>query len=276
MTPESIKWLLDHAASAYDAEIQNTGKIREQISFILSLTITPCFGIAAYLVSSLRGDIFELENIFLFWIPLLISVAILLISTCYVAYVLLKGFYYSKVPLPSLIIPYFEAHPDPDNALQDGHLELLREYANCVDHNFKQNEHRKSKLILAQRLAFLSFAILIILCIPKWAYNLTHNEQDAQPVKIISSVPVQLLQEQLMSNPKVNNSSTQQAINQSLTQAQPNSVAPANAQQAQEKPVFPKSTMAMDSALTLPRFPKSTYSLESYDPLAGNKSKTEK
>lgn len=273
ITPESIKWLLDHAESSYNAEIQNTDKIRERISFILSLTITPGFGVAAYLVSSLRGETFALENVFLFWIPLFISVAILLIATCYVAYALLKGFYYSRVPSPSQIIPYFEAHPDPDSALQDGHLELLKEYSNSVDHNFKQNEHRKSKLILAQRLAFLSFAILI-LCIPKWAYNFTHNEQDTQPVKIISPVPFQLLQEKSMSTPTENNSSS---TNQSATQTPQAPAATAKPSQTQVKPAFPKSTMAMDSALKAkPNFPGSTLVLEAYDPLAGSKNKTGK
>ena len=81
MTPDSIKWLLDHAASTYEAEIQSTDRIRERISFILSLTITPCFGVAAYLASSLRGEIFAPVNIFLFWIPLFIAVSILLVST---------------------------------------------------------------------------------------------------------------------------------------------------------------------------------------------------
>jgi hypothetical protein len=273
MTPESIKWLLDHAESSYNAEIQNTDKIRERISFILSLTITPGFGVAAYLVSSLRGETFALGNVFLFWIPLFISVAILLIATCYVAYALLKGFYYSRVPSPSQIIPYFEAHPYPDNALQDGHLELLKEYSNSVDHNFKQNEHRKSKLILAQRLAFLSFAILI-LCIPKWVYNFTHNEQDTQPVKIISPVPFQLLQEKSMSTPTENNSSS---TNQSATQTPQAPAALANPSQTQVTPAFPKSTMAMDSALkTKPNFPGSTFALEAYDPLEGSKNKTGK
>lgn len=270
MTPESIKWLLDHAESSYNAEIQNTDKIRERISFILSLTITPSFGVAAYLVSSLRGETFALENIFLFWMPLSISVVILLISTCFVAYVLLKGFYYSRVPSPSQIIPYFEAHPDPGNALQDGHLELLKEYSKSVDHNLNQNEHRKSKLILAQRLAFLSFAVLI-LCIPKWAYNFTHNEQDTQPVKIISPVPLQLLQERSMSTPTENNSSS---TNQSAPQT---STAPAKPSQTQAKPVFPESTMTLDSTLKgKPDFPRSTFALEAYDPLAESKNKTGK
>jgi hypothetical protein len=273
MTPDSIKWLLDHAASTYEAEIKSTDKIRERISFILSLTITPCFGVAAYLASSLRGEIFATVNIFLFWIPLFIAVAVLLVSTCYVAYVLLKGFYYSVVPSPSQIITYFEEHPEPDIALQDAHLELFKEYAKSIDNNYKQNEHRKSKLLLAQRLAFLSFAILI-LCVPKWAYNFTHNEQKAQPVKVVSPVPVQLLQEQKMSEPTVKSTSpAQQTTDQAKAQVPLAPVAQANTSQA--KPSFPTSRMAMDSACPVttakPSFPKSTLALESFDPKAAGK-----
>ena len=55
-----------------------------------------------------------------------------------------------------------------------------------------QNQHRKSKLLLAQRLAFISFAILI-LCIPQWVINFSHNERQALPVQIVS--PVQIIKE---------------------------------------------------------------------------------
>jgi hypothetical protein len=91
MTPDTIKWLLDHAASAYAAEIEGSDKIRERISFMLSIAIAPCFGVATYLLSSLRGETFACWTIILFWVPLLISAVALLISTGFVAYALIKG-----------------------------------------------------------------------------------------------------------------------------------------------------------------------------------------
>ena len=68
---DSLKWLLDHAVDAYETEIKNIDKIRERISFIVSLTISPCLGVAVYLSSTLRGEIFSEYNIFLFWMPML-------------------------------------------------------------------------------------------------------------------------------------------------------------------------------------------------------------
>lgn len=267
MTPESIEWLLDHAASAYEAEIKSTEKIRERISFVLTLAITPCLGIAAYLVSSLRGKLYSLEDICYFWLPLLFSMVALLISICYVAYVLLWKFEYSRVPLPSTIISYFEEHPDPATVLQDGCLGLIKEYSNSVDHNFRQNEHRKSKLLLAQRFAFGSFAILV-LCIPRWAYDFSHNEIKPQAVRITS--PIQIVKEEKMSNSTDNQKPVQQTTNQS----QP---APASSTPTQQaKPAFPKSTMVMDSISSdkaKPAFPKSSMALESFDPKASDNKK---
>jgi len=190
MTPESIEWLLEHAVSAYEAEIQSTEKLRERISFLLSLVITPCLGIAAYLFSSLRGELFLSENFYFFWVPILLAMVNLLLSICYVAYVLLWKFEYARVPSPSAIVLYIEEHPDPTLALQDGRIGLLKEYSDSVDHNFMQNEHRKSKLLLAQRFAFGSFAILL-LCIPQWVINFSQNERQVQPVEIVS--PIQIL-----------------------------------------------------------------------------------
>lgn len=51
MTPDSLKWLLEHTVSAYEAELRGADKIKERISFILSITITPFSAIALYLVN---------------------------------------------------------------------------------------------------------------------------------------------------------------------------------------------------------------------------------
>jgi len=111
-----------------------------------------------------------------FWLPIISAMVTLLLSICYVAYVLLWKFEYSRVPSPSSIISYVDGHPDSSLALQDGLSGLLKEYSDSVDYNFMQNQHRKSKLLLAQRLAFISFALLI-LCIPQWVINFSHNER---------------------------------------------------------------------------------------------------
>ncbi len=137
---------------------------------------------------------FELlvSSIAFFWLPIISAMVTLLLSICYLAYVLLWKFEYSRVPSPSSIISYVDGHPDSSLALQDGLSGLLKEYSDSVDYNFMQNQHRKSKLLLAQRLAFISFSILI-LCIPQWVINFSHNERQALPVQIVS--PVQIIKE---------------------------------------------------------------------------------
>lgn len=268
MTPESIEWLLDQATSAYEAEIKSTEKIRERISFILTLAITPCLGFGAYLISSLRGDLFCLENIYYFWTPLSMAMVALFVAIANVAYVLLWKFQYSRVPPPSAIVSYFEEHPDPLSVIQDGSLGLIKEYSSSVDHNFRQNEHRKSKLLSAQRFAFLAFVILV-LCIPRWAYNFAHYDTKPQSVRIVS--PIQIVKDEKMTN----STSNQKPPHQTTNQSQPSTPATGPSTQ-QAKPVFPKSTMVMDSVSSdkgKPTFPKSSLVLESFDPKSGNSRK---
>jgi hypothetical protein len=66
MTPDSLKWMLDHAASAYDAELREIDKVKERISFVLSVAITPFAAIAVYMASGLKGELFSPLNLYLF------------------------------------------------------------------------------------------------------------------------------------------------------------------------------------------------------------------
>jgi len=218
---------------------------------------------------------FAFWNICFFWVPWLISVILLLISTVHV-YKLLHGFKYHKVPPPSQIIPYFETHPDPDNVLQDAHLGLIKEYAESVDYNYEQNNKRKITLLRGQKFAFSAFAIFVVFCIPKWGYSFTHNEQEIMPVKIVSAVPVQLFQEKQMSDTTVKTSSSvQQTTNQSSTQIPQTPVTQVIPLQA--KPSFPKSSMSMDSAENIkPIFPKSSMALAASAAEAGSNKNSEK
>lgn len=263
MKTESIQWLLDHAASAYEAEIESTDKLRQRVGLVVTLTITPCIGAVIYLASSLRGEVLSDLNLFLFWAPLLVSSGLILFSSGWVSYVLLKKFYYSRVPSPSEIVGYFETHPDQDTVLEEARLALLKEYAKSVDHNFEQNEHRKVKLLLAQRFAFCS-AFFLVLCIPRWAYNFTHNEPKAQSVRVVS--PIEILKEKEMKNTSETNTQSQQ---QTTT---PTPTQPAQTQTTSAKPSFPQSKMVFDSARsdapTRPSFPRSRLVTESADPKA--------
>lgn len=270
MNPDTLEWLLERSIESYEAEDKSTDKIRERISFILSLAITPCFAIAAYLISSIRGELFLPWNIYLFWVPLLIALVILLVSTGYVAYVLLWPFKYSRLPSPSNIIEYVNNHPEKNAVLLDAQIGLLNEIAGSVNHNFTQNQHRKSKLLIAQRWAFGAFSLIILICIPRWGYVFTNSEPKVQSVKIVS--PIVVIQEPKMTQPTQTQPSSPQPPAPSTIQNQQQTTSPLNVQQA--KPAFPKSVMTFDSVSsgsTKPEFPKSSLALESFDPKSGNK-----
>lgn len=243
MNPDTLEWLLERSIESYEVEDKSTDKIRKRISFILSLAITPCFAIAAYLISSIKGELFLAWNIYLFWLPLSIAVLILLVSTGYVAYVLLWPFKYSRLPSPSKIIEYVNAHPEPDTVLLDARNGLLNEIASSVDHNFTQNQHRKSKLLTAQQLAFYTFSLLILICVPRWVYVFTNAEPEAQSVKIVS--PIQIIQEPKMTQPTQKQPSSPQQPAPSTTQNQQQTTSQPNVQQA--KPTFPKSSLVLES-----------------------------
>ncbi len=196
MTPESTTWLLEHAASAYAEEIKNEERIRDRANSALSLMIVPSFGIAAYLASSnLKGEVFTCWNVILFWMPWLVSVVFLLGAARYMYDLLCVAYESVRIPSPGEVVTYVEQHPRPSAALQEAHRGLLEEYTKSVHYNVHKNNQRKVKLLRVQWFAFFSFAVLL-LCIPRWAYN-TYNAMESdkktQSIKIVSPIPVQLL-----------------------------------------------------------------------------------
>lgn len=240
---EALKWLLDHAASAYETELQDTDKLKERINFILSLIIIPITGIAVYLASGLKGGYFSTMNVLLFWLPWIFAVISLLISLGLVSFVLLKGFKYARPPLPSEIIQYFELHPEPDKALGEAHLALLKEYAASVDQNYEQNQNRSNKLLKAQRIAFFSI-VFLMLCLPRWVHNVIQFTSESQPNRIESQ------------GKSMTTSSTQapSSAQQQQTQSPPsNPTPPASATQPivaqQVRPTFPTRKIVCDSVV---------------------------
>ncbi|MDP5239906.1 hypothetical protein Q9Q94_10200 [Uliginosibacterium sp. 31-16] len=183
---ETIKWLLDHAASAYEAELANTEKLRARISFVFTVAVTPSLAAAGYLMTSLRGSAFSEWNLLLFWAPLAIAIIGVGIAARDLSYILLTDFRYSRIPAPSAIWDFFKNYQNDEEALKEAQLGLLTEYTESFDHNFKQNEHRKSKLLRAQRYAFTSF-VVVFLCIPKWLYNYTQVDVKPQTIKIVAN-----------------------------------------------------------------------------------------
>jgi len=257
MNNDILEWILERSLEAYDAENKSTDKIRERISFLVSMAFTPCLAISAYLISSLKGDLFSNENLFYFWVPIVFTIVLIISSACYVGYVLLSGFKYSRIPSPSHIIEYINKHPDQSVVLYDAQIGLLNQISQSVDENYKTNQHRKSKLLSAQRLAFYAF-IALFFCIPRWVYDFINFETRPQPIKII--LPIKVTQD--------NNMTTQQTQKQPEPSSTQNQQQTTNQLKSQEKPSFPQRTMALDSANNIdkPIFPTRSFALESYDP----------
>lgn len=251
ITADSLLWLIDHAAEAYKNEIEATDKLKERISFILSLAVTPSIAAAIFLASGLKGELFNSINVYFFWVPWVAAVALLMASAALVAHTLLRGFLYERVPLPSEILGYFEQHPEPSRALEEAHLGLLKEYTAAVDHNFRKNQKRSNSLLWAQRLAFLSLLFFFV-SLPRWIYNSIHSTPEPQPIKIVS--PIEILKEKEMSNKP--NEPTPSTSQPQTTQSQGQPSTPPATQTTtsqQARPVFPKRTMVLDAAIETPR-----------------------
>ena len=175
LSPESVEWLLNRAALAYEAEIRMIEELRQRGGFIFTVVITPCVAIAFYLVSGLKGELWSYTNQFLFWMPWGIAIIFLLIAILLTGYVLCWTFKYSKVGLPSQDLSYFENHPEPEFALEDRKSDLLKEYSQATDDNWSQNERRRTKLLWAQKLVFAAFMLLVFFCMSRWIYNWAQN-----------------------------------------------------------------------------------------------------
>jgi hypothetical protein len=258
MNPDTIEWILDHSVSAYEAERDDTSKIKERISFVITLAITPFSGIVVYLASGFKGHMAEPSDVRYFWVPVAVAILILLLSAAVVAYVLLRGFEYMRVPQPLPLIDYLEQHPEPAKALDEARLNLLKEYAKSVDHNFKQNARRTQRLLIAQRLAFFSL-LPIVFALSRYALVASKAKSEAQPVELVS--PVHFVQDISMPNQTTSGNSTNQGGHANATTPAPLTPAPAvpgapvqsnqsaqgSAQTPLPRPPFPKSVMTRDS-----------------------------
>lgn len=248
MNPETIKWLLEHSVSAYETEMKAMDGVKDRISFVLSVAITPIAGITVYLVSKFKGDLLQRDNLLLFSVPTLAAVLFLVVSAGCVAYALVRGFQYSNVPRPADLIPYLQAHPVPNQALEEAQLNLIQEYAGSIEHNFKQNQNRLRKILIAQRLAVASLLVLS-LSLPRFVYVSLQAKSEIQAVRIVE--PIRVTEENLMSDEKKQGNQTNASPVPTPTptaQSQQSGATPSD-QASAPRPPFPKSHMTFDHAL---------------------------
>ncbi|PQV51885.1 hypothetical protein [Paraburkholderia sp. BL21I4N1] len=246
MNSETIDWLLEHSASAYETEFKATGQLRDRISFILGVAVTPYAGIATYLITKFKGS-FLLGGDFLFFsLPMFAAIVLLIASAGLVAHALVGVHRYSNIPRPAELLPYLSAHPEPDKALEEAKINLIEAYANNIEHNFEVNQGRARKLRIAQRLAVLSL-IPLALSLPRFVYSTVHTKAEPQSVRIIE--PVQIAEEKNVSNkgtPNLQPNTSTPSPNQRQQPQQQGTNASQVAPTSAPRPPFPKSHMVLE------------------------------
>lgn len=245
MNSDTIDWLLEHSASAYEREFKSTEQLRDRISFILSIAITPYAGIAVYLVTKFKGSFLQYGDLLLFSVPICTVFGLLVASASLVAYALIGVHGYANIPRPAQLLPYLRDHSETDKVLEDTKLNLIEAYAENIEHNFNVNQGRAQKLRLAQRLAVWSL-IPLALSLPRFVYSAIHTKAEPQSVRIIE--PVRITEEKTMSNDGKSDSKpntgtptpSQGQSQQQTTSASQGAPSPA------PKPPFPKSYITLE------------------------------
>jgi hypothetical protein len=243
MTPDSLRWLLDHTAATYRTENQEVERVKDRAALILSVVVAPLIAAFVYLVAGMKNEPFSQANLIYFWGPACLACVLLLAAIAFVGYVMLRGFYYSKAPRPLGIVQFFANHPTPDEALAEAQEALIAEYSACIEENFEKTERRKRALLAAQRLALLAL-LFLALSLPRWLYSNNLAPPEPQAVRIVS--PVQIAKEQAMTTP------TPPAPAPAPAPATPPASQPTTTSQ-NAKPVFPKRTMVLDSITQTPK-----------------------
>lgn len=245
MKSETIDWLLEHSASAYEAEFKATGQLRDRISFVLSVAVTPYAGIAIYLITKFKGSFLRGNDLLFFTLPMLLAIGLLVIAAGLIALALIAVFGYSNIPRPAELLPYLREHPEPDKALEEAKFNLIQAYADNIEHNFKVNQGRAKKLRIAQRFAVCSLFPLAM-ALPRFVYSTTHTKTEPQSVQIIE--PIRITEEKSMATdgkPDSQADTSTSTQNQSQSQQQSTSAsqgAPASA----TRPPFPKSHIVLE------------------------------
>lgn len=245
MNSETIDWLLEHSASAYEAEFTATGKLRDRISFILSVAITPYAGIATYLITKFKGSFLQGSDLLFFSLPILFAIGLLVVAAGLVALALIGVYGYSNIPRPAQLLPYLREHPEPDKVLEEAKLNLIQAYADNIEHNFKLNQGRTRKIRIAQRLAVCSLLPLAV-SLPRFVYSTAHTKAEPQPVRIIE--PIRITEEKSMST-------------EGKPTSQPNTSTPTSSQGQSQQQSTNASQVGTSSA-PRPPFPKSQIILE--------------
>ena len=241
MTPESLEWLLEHTAAAYEGDADETERVKGRATFVLSAVIVPLVGALAYLIAGLKGEYFSEHTLYLFWLPAGTAGLALGVALIFIGYAVLRGFYYSKAPRPAPIIVFIQSHPFEDDALQEAKLGLLQEYSACIEETFGKTERRKWAVIWAQRLAVLA-VLFLASATPRWLYSRSNSSTEPQPVRIINSLDIK--KEANMTAPQ-NPAPAAPAPSPTAPASQPTTI-------SQQRPQFPQRTIALDSITQTP------------------------
>jgi hypothetical protein len=243
---EIATWLLGQAELAFEREAKVTDRIKDRITFLLTVAITPPVGLTAYAPGNFRGDVLDPWVMAFFDLPLIAASGLLLFAAGTILTSLVRRFAYSNVPAPDALIDYVQEDSSSDQVIVETELNLAKSYAQAVALNHRQNEGRLEVLLRAQRLA--SWAVIIgLAAVPK--YINVNRETPAEAQRIIVVSPINVTRTKEMTEKTSSTPAVAPAPTNNQAPAEP--VAPPPAPKPSPRP-FPPNTVTFDHKIPPP------------------------
>lgn len=102
MTDRSdVDWRHTYAEKAYAEEVEAMHRLKERVSYVVGLFITPLTGAIYFVYSGFHGDAFLPSSLALFLLPLATAVAVVVLGLGKLFLILRREHRYQKPPSPS-------------------------------------------------------------------------------------------------------------------------------------------------------------------------------
>lgn len=208
--------MLEQSKSAYNSEMELMHILRDRVSFVSGILVTPISTTAILIVSTYKGSYQSCINIILFWIPVSVVIILSLISLYFIFSVLSKKHSYELQLFPSQILDYYLGGTDSEEAIYDTKYMYLKSLNEAVNINNSVNKSRLNKILNAQRAAIFSVPLLL-LSFPNYFYFSKAAKPETLSVEIINFKEAK---EVFMSN-STDNTTQDPPPQQPITQPQP-------------------------------------------------------
>lgn len=185
-----LDWFLERSGGALDSELATTDRIRDRITFISGVLLTPASAVAVSLLSTYRGEYFAGLGFWLFLAPASMATILLLMSLAFVFFVLSRSYEYKAgINPPTLFKYYQEGNADAKESIRDTKYVLLKAINESISHNADVNKLRMTGVLRAQVTATLAIPFLLI-SLPYYFYVQTaQKEEKTVTVEILQTSP---------------------------------------------------------------------------------------